>query len=35
MDNIFDMYSAKVNNDKVTAWDSNLLFPIDMRPPIH
>ena len=27
MDNIFDIYSAKVDNDKVTEWDSNLLFP--------
>ena len=26
MDNIFDIYSAKVDNDKVTEWDSNLLF---------
>ena len=27
MDNIFDIYSGKVDNDKVTEWDSNLLFP--------
>ena len=27
MDNIFDIFSAKVDNDKVTEWDSNLLFP--------
>ena len=27
MDNIFDIYSAKVDNDKVTEWDLNLLFP--------
>ena len=27
MDNIFERYSAKVDNDKVTEWDSNLLFP--------
>ena len=27
MDNIFDIYSAKFDNDKVTEWDSNLLFP--------
>ena len=27
MDNIFDIYSAKVDNDKVNEWDSNLLFP--------
>ena len=27
MDNFFDIYNAKVDNDKVTAWDSNLLFP--------
>ena len=27
MDNIFDIYSAKVDNDKVTEWDSYLLFP--------
>ena len=27
MDNIFDKYSAKVDNDKVTEPDSNLLFP--------
>ena len=27
MDNIFDIYSAKVDNDKITEWDSNLLFP--------
>ena len=27
MDNIFDIYSAKVDNNKVTEWDSNLLFP--------
>ena len=39
MDNIFDIYSAKVDNDKVTEWDSNLLFfdryaptnPLDYR----
>ena len=35
MDNIFDIYSAKVDNDKVTEWDSNLFFPIDMHPLIH
>ena len=27
MDNIFDIYNAKVDNVKVTEWDSNLLFP--------
>ena len=27
MDNILDIYSVKVDNDKVTAWDSNMLFP--------
>ena len=27
MDNIFDIYCAKVDNDKVTEWDSNLLLP--------
>ena len=27
MDNIFDIYSAKVDNDKITEWDSKLLFP--------
>ena len=27
MDNIFDKYSAKVDNDKVIEWISNLLFP--------
>ena len=27
MDKIFEIYSAKVNNDKVTEWDSNLLLP--------
>ena len=27
MDNIFDIYSEKVDNDKVTEWDSNLLLP--------
>ena len=27
MDNIFDIYSAKADNDKVTEWDTNLLFP--------
>ena len=27
MDNIFDIYSAKVDNDKVTELDSNLLYP--------
>ena len=26
MDKIFDIYSAKVDNDKLTEWDSNLLF---------
>ena len=39
MDNIFDIYSAKVDNDKVTEWDSILLFadwyaptnPLDYR----
>ena len=35
MDNIFDIYSAKVDNDKVTEWDSDCYFPIDMHPPIH
>ena len=32
MDNIFDIYSAKVDNNKVTEWDSNLLFP-DLYAP--
>ena len=32
MDNIFDIYSAKVDNDKVTEWESNLLFP-DLYAP--
>ena len=27
MNNIFDIDSVKVDNDKVTEWDSNLLFP--------
>ena len=27
MDNIFDIYSAKVDNNKVTEWDSKMLFP--------
>ena len=27
IDNIFDIYSAKVDNDKVTEWDLNQLFP--------
>ena len=27
MDNIFDIYSANIDNDKVTKWDSKLLFP--------
>ena len=27
MDNIFDIYSAKVDSDKVIELDSNLLFP--------
>ena len=27
MDNIFDIYSAKVDNDIATELDSNLLFP--------
>ena len=27
MDDIFNKYSAKLENDKVTEWDSNLLFP--------
>ena len=27
MDNIFDIYSAKVDNDKDTEWDLNLFFP--------
>ena len=27
MNNIFDKYSAIVDNDKVTEWDSNLLLP--------
>ena len=27
MDNIFDIYSAKLDNDKGTELDSNLLFP--------
>ena len=28
MDNLFYfIYCAKVDNDKVTEWDSNLLFP--------
>ena len=27
MDNIFDIYSAKVDNDKFTEMNSNLLFP--------
>ena len=26
MDNIFDIYSEKVDNDKITECDSNLLF---------
>ena len=26
MDTIFDKYSEKVDNDKVTVWDSNLLI---------
>ena len=32
MDNIFDIYSAKVDNDKVTEWNSNLLFPYLYAP---
>ena len=39
MDNIIDIYSAKVDSDKVIEWDSNLLFsdwylptnPLDYR----
>ena len=27
MDNIFDIYTANIDNDKITEWDSNLLFP--------
>ena len=34
MDNIFDIYSAKVDNDKLTEWDSNQLFP-DRYAPIN
>ena len=34
MDNVFDIYSAKVDNDNVTKWDSNLLFP-DRYAPIN
>ena len=26
MDNTFDIYDAKVDNDKVTEWDQNLLY---------
>ena len=32
MDNIFDIYSANVDNDKVTEWDSNLLLPDSYAP---
>ena len=32
MDNIFDIYNEKVDNDKVTEWDSNLLFPDGYTP---
>ena len=35
MDNIFDIYSAKVDNDKITELDSNLLFPDWYAPTIH
>ena len=27
MDNIFDIYSAKIDYDKITELNSNLLFP--------
>ena len=32
MDNIFDIYSAKIDNYEITAWDSNLLFPDGYAP---
>ena len=35
MDNIFDIYSANVDNDKVTEWARTCYFPIDMHPLIH
>ena len=35
MDNIFDLYSAKVDNNKGTEWDSNCYYPTDMQPLIH
>ena len=35
MDNIFDIYNAKVENDKVTEWIRTCYYPIDMHPPIN